>query len=161
MPLAIALLLDDAAALAVRAVALRLWPEAPPPDYPPHVTLVRTDDEDAAPLMRAALHSLARTSLRIRLGAVRHFAGPPPICWLAPAPAAALVACQAGLVADLAGVPLHPHSLPKHWVPHVTLFTGDAPAGDVPPIEGWLVAAELVRFPPPHVLARVAFTPAG
>jgi 2'-5' RNA ligase len=159
MPLAIVLRLDDAAAAAVRAVAWRLWPDAPAPNYPPHVTLVRAEDADAAPRLLAAMRTVPAAPLPIRLGSVRHFAGPPPVCWLAPAPDAALAACHAALVAALAGVALHPHSQAPAWTPHVTLFTGQAQDGPVAPIEGRLVAAELVRFPPPLLLARRPLSP--
>ncbi|NGM21931.1 2'-5' RNA ligase family protein [Roseomonas stagni] len=161
MPLAIVLRLDDAAAAAVRAVAGRLWPEAPPPEYPPHVTLIRTEDEGAAPRLLAAMRALPAAPLQIRLEALRHFAGPPPVCWLAPAPDSTLAACHAALVTALAGVALHPHSQAPDWTPHVTLFAGQAQDGPVVPIEGWLVAAELVRFPPPVPLARRVFIPAA
>lgn len=161
MPLAIVLRLDDVAADAVRGVARRLWAEAPAPDYPPHVTLLRTEDEGAAPRLLAVMRAMPAAAWPIRLDSVRHFAGEPPIRWLAPVPDAALAACQARLVAELAGVALHPHSLAPAWTPHVTLFAGDAADGPVEPIEGWLVAAELVRFPPPLVVARVGFSPGG
>lgn len=161
MPLAIVLRLDDAAAASARTVARRLWPEAPEPVYPPHVTLVRTEDEDAAPRLHAAMRALPPAPLPIRLDAVRHFAGPPPVCWLAPVPDAALAACHAALVAALAVLALHPHSQAPDWTPHVTLFTGEAPGSAVDPIEGWLVAAEQVRFPPPLLLARRVFSPAA
>lgn len=159
MPLAIVLRLDDAAAAAVRAVAGRLWPDAPPPDYPPHVTLIRTEDEGAAPRLLAAMRALPAAPLQIRLEALRHFAGPPPVCWLAPAPDSTLAACHAALVTALAGVALHPHSQAPDWTPHVTLFTGKAPEERLAPIEGRLVAAELVRFPPPILLARRPLSP--
>jgi 2'-5' RNA ligase len=161
MPLAIALLLDDAASAAVGAVAQRCCRDVPPQDYPPHVTLIRTEDEGAAPRLLAAMRVLPAAPLPIRLDAVRFFAGQPPICWLAPVPDDALSACQAQLVAELTGLSLHPHSLAPDWVPHVTLFAGDAPGGPVEPIDGWLVAAELVRFPPPVVLGRIALSPGG
>jgi 2'-5' RNA ligase len=162
MTLALTLCLDEAAGAAVRALwqaladaglddhALRLG-------YPPHLTLARFAD-DAEPALRPAL-SQPWPGLSLSLSAFGIFPGEPAWLWLAPAPSAQLLQMQTTLAAL---APPDPQDRPGTWVSHVTLGRGDAGAmlalltpRWTGPIPAWAAALDLVRFPPPEVLASV------
>ena len=137
--------------------------------YPPHVTLVVTDDEKFEPEMRQALANAAgMVALAMKLGPVRRFDGT-DITWLAADGGPGLHALHR-LVAN--SVPLEtirPHYRPGQWIPHMTLqTTGDASAGQKLVSALWrdqrpgkATRLELARFLPVVTLAGADLIHAG
>ena len=129
--------------------------------YPPHVTLIVTDDDSLELLMRVAL---ARTenagALAIKLGPVRRFEGT-DITWLAADGGADLLALHRSVADALPLDAIRPYYRPGQWVPHMTLQTvGDAGSGQelLGPMwqdqwSGTAVRLDLARFLPVVVLA--------
>ena len=175
MPYALTLRLDPEAGSRVvaiqQALAARGLSDASRLEYPPHVTLaVVSDDADLARLLAAAQNLATRwPRLTTTLASMGIFPGTPAILFLAPVVTAGLLERHAELLASLAGERIDPHYETGNWVPHVTL-AGDVT--DVPaavavvgtlgwPIPAMLDAVEVVRFPPPGILARHVLTDAG
>jgi proline iminopeptidase len=124
--LALSLLFDSEASLAVRGIWSALAEAGVSSDmrdlgYPPHVTLLVTDDESLADRLNtglAALASLVPESLELRN--IRQFPDS-PVVWIE-----CLGALKALHEAAAALVPLEsirPHYQPGAWTPHVTLQT--------------------------------------
>lgn len=163
MPVAVTLRLDaeGEAVLARIGAALPGW-VTPRLGYPPHITLLRGEDE-AEPDFARAMAAAQVAAVDLAFAGYGIFPGPPAILFLAPVVTSALLALHAALAATLPADALHPHVRPGAWVPHATLAEGtvDAPAAlaawpmpGAGPVRARGVALELVRFPPPVVRAR-------
>lgn len=131
--------------------------------YPPHVTLVVTDDETLEPQMRAALaRAEGRAPLTVELGPVRRFEGT-DITWLAADGGPDLHALHSDVADALPTEAIRPYYRPGQWVPHMTLQTaGDASAGQALLSAMWsdqrsgaTIRLELARFLPVVMLAGV------
>jgi hypothetical protein len=131
----------------------------------PHISLAVVETDDAvvlAQLVTAFAQSTAACS--VRLGALSSFASRQGVLYLAPVPTMALLELHWSFHARLvsAGLESRPLYQPGAWIPHCTLDIGMsgsqlATAFDVcwrtfTPMEGKLVAAGVVSFPParPH-----------
>jgi 2'-5' RNA ligase len=126
--LAVCLLLDRPADLAVRALWRRLEAAGVPTllshthgQHVPHVTYaaLRSGDPEAVSSALAALPEAAPMTLRFdAFGTFRRSR-----CWLGPAVSADLVARQQQVAsaAVRVGAELHHHYRPDEWVPHLTL----------------------------------------
>lgn len=167
MPLAAALLLDDAAATPVCAMWRALAESGVDDDclrlgYPPHVTLAVWPDEAPVELLTTAADRSAAEcgAMPAALAGYGVFPGAPAVVWAAPVVTEALLERQAALVAAVPGVPCHEHFRPGQWLPHVTLGRTGVPARALEvlaplwrgPVTGRFFRLELVRFRPVTVL---------
>lgn len=131
--------------------------------YPPHVTLLVADDEDAEDAMRRALRCGKDRSLSITLGGVNRFEGT-QVVWLSSDGGEALALLHADLAAQIPLGAIRPHYRPGQWTPHMTLQTqGDAHAAMElvrplwhQPMTLRATRLELARFLPVEVLESVA-----
>ena len=176
MPLAITLRLDDAAA----DLVARLWQaladrigvdDALRLGYRPHITLAVFPDSVPVAAIEPVVRRLAREwrALPVTLPALGVFPGEPPVLWVVPVPSQSLLQRHRDLHTVLETLPVHPHYLPGHWMPHVTL-SKDArlPAEQLlaaalsawdGPTEAILDRLDLVRFRPVVVLASESLAP--
>lgn len=163
MPYAISLRLDDAAAARVvgmwRALAdaglddtlLRLGAA-------PHITLAVLDDASPLARLQDAFAFLSREAepLTLACRAFSVFPGARAALVLAPTATEALLRLHARLLQRLDGLTPGAHYRPGCWIPHITLAWAVSDpaaclrvlAGEAMPVQGRLVAAELVRFDP-------------
>ena len=168
MALAISLVFDAETAARVEALWRSLAAAGISRDmlelnYPPHVTLIVTDDEALELPMRQALDNGDAVALAVKLGPVRRFAGT-DITWLAVDGGPALHALHGALADAVPLEAIRPHYRPGQWVPHMTLqITGDALAGQGLLGAAWqdvreakAIKLELARFLPVATLAGVA-----
>ncbi|MBU8538145.1 2'-5' RNA ligase family protein [Falsiroseomonas tokyonensis] len=151
MPVAVVLRLDGGAEAALARLGKRLV-------YPPHITLLRAEDAAEAALARA-MPTVEAAPVDLVFASFGLFPGPPVFLFLAPVVTPALLALHMALAAAVPDRVLHPHVRPGAWVPHATLAEGAvdldaALARWTGPIAARGLALELVRFPPPVVLAR-------
>ncbi|WP_439594795.1 2'-5' RNA ligase family protein [Falsiroseomonas sp.] len=151
MPVGVILRLDAEAEAALARLGTRLV-------YAPHITLLRGEDAAEADLARAMAAAEA-AAVDLTFASFGLFPGPPTVLFLAPVVTPALLALHATLAAAVPAGVLHPHVQPGAWVLHATLAQDGvdldaALAGWTGPIAGRGLALELVRFPPPLVLAR-------
>lgn len=130
--------------------------------YPAHITLAIYPDGTPAEPLRSAVDRLGGIwgTLPMALAGFGVFPGPTSIVWAAPVVTAALLSCQAELLAALPKLPVHAHYQRDRWVPHVTL-TGSLPTPEPAlaalrplwrPIAGRLERLDLVRFRPVQVM---------
>jgi hypothetical protein len=126
--LAVCLLLDDRADLAVRRLWRRLEGDGVPTllththgRHLPHLTLAALRSYDLAAVTSALGAEAASEPLPLRFDALGAFRR--TRCWLAPAVSADLVERQRAVVAAVegTGADLHRHYRPGDWVPHLTL----------------------------------------
>jgi hypothetical protein len=126
--LAICLLLDEAAELAVRRLWVRLEEAGVPTllshthgRHVPHVSYATLTDYRLEPVMSALSDLPDVGPMVLRFDAVGLF--PRSRCWLAPAVTSELLARQAAVVsaAVSTGADLHRHYRSGSWVPHLTL----------------------------------------
>jgi 2'-5' RNA ligase len=178
MPLAVTLCLDQKTTAIVR----RIWRalsetldvhEIPDLGYAPHVTLAVIEAETIAPSIEAALLGIAGAARRlpITFTGFDTFPGPPPVVWLAPAVTTSLLDLHDRVCAALKTVPVHPHYLPKTWMPHVTLSQTDRQGATgiveavmadwAGPVQGESDRIELLSFPPIAIMRSLALRPAS
>ncbi|MEX2541852.1 MAG: 2'-5' RNA ligase family protein [Trueperaceae bacterium] len=131
----------------------------------PHISLsvVETDDAD---LLAGVVSEFAEGAWqsKVRLGAVSSFASGQGVLYLAPVPTLSLLELHSWFHVCLRPAGLESRQLyrPGQWIPHCTLEMGlsgsqlasafDACWRSFNPIDGRLVAAGVVSFPPPRSL---------
>ncbi|CAA9226745.1 MAG: hypothetical protein AVDCRST_MAG04-906 [uncultured Acetobacteraceae bacterium] len=172
MPLAMTLLLDDAAAVPIRAMWRALAEGGVDDDclrlgYPPHLTLAVWPEEAPVGPLAAAVERFGAEwdAMPVALAGFGVFPGAPAVLWAAPVVTGALLARHAALVAAVPDTPCHPHYQPGRWMPHVTLGQTDAPGRGLEVLAplwrearpGRLDRLELVRFRPVSVLRSLPF----
>ncbi|MEX2535292.1 MAG: 2'-5' RNA ligase family protein [Trueperaceae bacterium] len=129
----------------------------------PHISLALVKTEDV-PLLGGVVTEFARESgsCHLRLGALSSFASEQGVLYLAPVPTIGLLEIHSRLHEHLKsrGLESDPLYRPGAWVPHCTIEMGlsgsqlaaafDACWVDFTPIDGRLVAAGVVSYPPPR-----------
>jgi 2'-5' RNA ligase len=132
-------------------------------NYPPHLSLVRVDDEDPELLVPAARRFVEKVSQReMWLAGLSLFGGQEPVIWLVPVPDIALLAAHQELCQDLSPLEVHTLYQTGIWMPHVTLAadldTNRAVAGisallpAFKPFPVTLNRVEVVLYPPAEVI---------
>jgi 2'-5' RNA ligase len=173
MPIAVTLLLDDALAGMIRT----MWRDVAAAtgdgamlslDYPPHLTLLRIEDDAAA---EPVLHALSQEAAGMRrmsltLAGIGVFPGEPSVVWAVPVVSAELLRWHRRWHERLAGLLHHSHYGLDAWVPHVTLghaapamlcsAVTAALATGRGPLRGMVDRVEIVGFPPVQTLASRA-----
>lgn len=129
----------------------------------PHISLALVETADTNLLAEVIAQFAANTrSCPVRLVSLAAFSGSKGVLFLAPVPTTRLLDIHAGLYEQLEarGLASDPLYRPGSWVPHCTLEMGlsgsqlaaafDSCWRSFSPVEGSLVAAGVVSYPPPR-----------
>ncbi|OCW59567.1 2'-5' RNA ligase family protein [Hoeflea olei] len=168
VPLAITARLD--ANLSAQVDRLCGQPALRPPDveerldYPAHITLAVLEEGASVErvLFKLSFACLETERVAVRISHVGAFPGSPAHLFLAPVATQSLLALHQRLSKAVSAEPVHPHYLRDAWVPHITLATcngqPDAAFGaamrQFEDYRGHIIGIELVRFPPPRIVAH-------
>lgn len=171
MALAVSLIFDDDIDKAVRQIWQMLAAEGVCDvmqglGYPPHVSLLVSDDDAIEADLRGMMAALSQIrAMDLMLGPVRHFPDT-SIVWLNCDGGAALMDLHRHLADRAPAGAIRPHYQPGQWTPHVTLqMTGDRVRGEALASSAWslprrgrAVRLELARFMPVVPLAGIALS---
>ncbi|MBP5857629.1 2'-5' RNA ligase family protein [Marivibrio halodurans] len=169
MPLAVTIRLDRALSADIES----FWRDLGPTDkdmvprlpYPPHLTLAILDDAMPAEEATRVLSGLSGTFPRtpIKISHVGVFPGKPAYIFLAPVVTEDLLTLHDTLVRVFPTDTVHMHHRVGNWVPHITVGAALRNIGGImdrahdmtTTLHGRTAEAELVQFPPVHVIATV------
>lgn len=175
MSVALCLRLDRTATQAVERIWQELAASGVSTDmlelgYPPHLTLVVTNDDAQAETLEFELKRIAsEAAAGITLGEPRTFPQSEVVYLSCEGDLAPLFHLQRLVAACMPDNLLHEHYRSTTWTPHVTLqTTGDAKramalASDLwrGPLPATFAQIDVVRFPPVQILASVALATEG
>ena len=135
--------------------------------YDPHITLAVYDDVGAGELIDALSATfVGEPPLRLTSTHLAVFEQPQFVVWAAPQRSADLDRLHHAVHSRIPPALCDVHYRPEHWVAHCTLASNvadhqrqnvqTAVAAGIEPFEAVFETADVVRFPPPTVLASVA-----
>ena len=135
--------------------------------YGPHITLAVYDNVGERELAAALSATFAgQPPLRLTFAHLAVFEQPQFVVWAAPQRSADLDRLHHAVHSRIPPALCDAHYRPEHWVAHCTLASNvtdhqrpdvrTAVAAGIEPFEAVFETADVVRFPPPTVLASVA-----